>query len=240
MRINITVHGKGRPLVLFHGWGFDSQVWLPLLPALSGRYRVYLVDLPGFGLSTHMPWDAFKLALLSQLPDYFSLMGWSMGGLFATRLAIEEPARVAHLLNITSSPRFVKEDSWPGVDLQKLSVFYNNLNQDPEKTRAEFIQLQLQGQIIPATITAPPPTLTALRAGLELLLNWDLRHALLQYDQPVCYMFGRLDAIISREVLPAMQKKYPNFNYVLFARAAHMPFLSHESQFIDELEDFLQ
>lgn len=240
MTINIITHGRGSPLVLFHGWGFDSQVWHSLLPDLQSRHELYLVDLPGFGLSPQMDWEAFKSNLLPQLPERFALLGWSMGGLFATRLAIEEPARVSHLLNVASSPRFVKDDLWPGVDLQKLKIFYDELIHDPEKTRAEFIRLQLQGQVFPISFTSPAPGFPALRAGLELLLNWDFRQALLQYNQPVCYLFGRLDAIISREVMPVMQKNYPDFDYVLFKKAAHMPFLSHSKQFIDELERFIQ
>ena len=106
--LNITVHGRGKALVLLHGWGFDSQIWHSIQPELSNRYQLYLVDLPGFGLSPSVDWENFKSILLKQLPAHFAIAGWSMGGLFATRLAIEAPCRVSHLLNIASSPCFIR------------------------------------------------------------------------------------------------------------------------------------
>ncbi|HGK6671911.1 TPA: alpha/beta fold hydrolase, partial [Legionella pneumophila] len=60
MNLHINIQGKGRPLVFFHGWGFDHRVWLPLARLLSTRYCLYLVDLPGFGQSPVMSWEVFK------------------------------------------------------------------------------------------------------------------------------------------------------------------------------------
>ena len=43
--------GTGEPLVLIHGIGSRWQLWQPLLPALSSRFDVIALDLPGFGAS---------------------------------------------------------------------------------------------------------------------------------------------------------------------------------------------
>lgn len=123
MKINIHSYGKGFPLVFFHGWGFDSQIWLPLVSKLSMDYQLILVDLPGFGHSSIMDWDSFKELLMAQLPHQFALIGWSMGGLYAMRLAVEEPGRVDYLVNVTSSPRFLNSDLWPGVSLDVFKRF---------------------------------------------------------------------------------------------------------------------
>src|SRR3990167_6159175 len=96
-------------LVFLHGWGFDHHIWHPLVDKMShhdypGDY--YLVDLPGFGQSPMMDWDAFKTALMTQCPGQWILIGWSLGGLLATRLALEIPQRVTRLINVASIPRF--------------------------------------------------------------------------------------------------------------------------------------
>ncbi len=240
MKINITTHGSGKPLVLFHGWGFDSQIWHSIVPSMSEQYQLYLVDLPGFGLTPYMDWDKFKSQLLRQVPDSFALIGWSMGGMVATRLAIEEPTRVTHLVNIASSPRFIKDAKWPGVDMQVFSAFYDNLACDPANTLEQFIKLQTQGHAVPVTPSTIRPSMAGLREGLELLVNWDLRQPLEVINTPACFMFGRLDAITPRTTLSAMQASYPDFQYVLFPKAAHIPFLSHPLQFVAALEGFLQ
>lgn len=234
---HIIMQGKGKPVVLFHGWGFDSQIWVSLLPALTNQYQLYLVDLPGFGLTPHMEWEAFKTALLKYLPMKFALVGWSMGGLLATRLAIEHPDHVTHLINVTSSPYFIRETHWPGIAYPIFRDFYQALASNPQQTLREFITLQLQEQKV---LTGRPPSLNGLRAGLDLLMSWDLRQNLTQLTQPVCYMFGRLDAIVPRKTMVTMQTLFPHFDYTLFPKAAHAPFLSHQKDFITALERFLQ
>lgn len=239
MNLHINIQGKGRPLVFFHGWGFDHRVWLRLAHFLSDRYCLYLVDLPGFGQSPVMSWDAFKKQLLQQLPEHFALVGWSMGGLFATRLALEEPERITYLLNIASSPRFIKEKNWPGVEQAIFNNFFLKLASEPTRTISEFIALQLKDQSYNYRFP-PNPSLPGLEAGLQVLADWDLRQSLYTFTKPTGFMFGRLDTITPRMTMVTMQKLYPAFDYMMFDKAAHMPFLSHQDEFIAILERIFQ
>jgi pimeloyl-[acyl-carrier protein] methyl ester esterase len=238
VNINIVFEGQGNPLVLFHGWGFDSHIWYSLIPQLGQSHRLYLIDLPGFGSSSLMTWDRFKEELLKQLPDEFWLAGWSMGGLIATRLAIEAPHRVTHLVNIASSPYFIKDDTWPGINSDIFNTFYQNLTNNPAKTLNDFLNLQLQGQIVPLC-SELPINQDGLQYGLDLLVHWDLRPQLNGLKMPVLYLFGRLDGIVPRKLMSIMQTRYPQFNYIMFSKAAHAPFLSHPNEFIAVLKDFL-
>lgn len=236
--LNIVVRGNGPPLVFFHGWGFDHEIWLPLANHIDKRYQLFLVDLPGFGLSLPMSWDDYKRNLLNYLPAHFALAGWSMGGLFATRLAIEEPQLVTHLINIASSPRFIKEKNWPGISKRVFDHFFVNLVTNPQLAITQFVSLQSKNQICPHRDGRMPDP-ESLKEGLHLLTNWDLREPLRFFTKPTCFMFGRLDAIIPRTTMTAMQKSYPHFTYVLFDKAAHMPFISHQDAFIAALEQMI-
>jgi pimeloyl-[acyl-carrier protein] methyl ester esterase len=237
MSVHVVVHGRGCPLVLFHGWGFDVRIWHSLLPRLTTQYQLYLVDLPGFGLTPSMAWDSFQEVLLEQLPPRFALAGWSMGGLCATRLAIDAPTRVSHLVNIASSPRFIRDKGWPGVDGKIFRAFYHELAYNPQQTLEAFIQLQLHGQSMTLGYT---PSIDGLKSGLDLLVNWDLREYLTCLTIPVLYIFGRLDTITPRKTMATMQAMYPHFDYKMLATAAHAPFLSNPDEFITVLEGFVQ
>ncbi|CEG56841.1 alpha/beta fold hydrolase [Legionella fallonii] len=239
MNVHIKRYGQGMPLVFFHGWGFDHQIWLSLIPELQNHYELVLVDLPGFGRTDMMDWPTFKRFLLEFLPREFAIAGWSMGGLYATRLAIEEPKRVLYLLNINSSPRFVAEESWPGVTKEVFSHFYKNLSLDISKTLNEFIALQVNKSNIQFSLGAPPSR-DGLESGLSILDEWDLREEIRDLLQPTCYMFGRLDPITPVKTMHKMQLDYPDFKYVLFNKAAHMPFLSHSELFIKEILEFIK
>ncbi|HRD68522.1 MAG TPA: alpha/beta fold hydrolase [Legionella sp.] len=239
MNVNIYNEGRGTPLVFFHGWGFDGSIWHSLLPYLIKSYHVYLVDLPGFGLTPMMNWDEFKSDLLKKLPTNFALAGWSLGGLYATRLAIEEPARVLKLLNIASSPRFPTDDLWPGIAPNVFTQFFSNLSRDSKQTLQNFLLLQLQENNVSFSLGIPPSE-SGLASGLNILHRWDLREKLKSINIPVYYMFGRLDSITPVKTMNVMQSHYPDFKYKIFNKSAHMPFLSETDLFITELTGFIQ
>lgn len=237
----MTKYGHGTPVLLFHGWGFNQSIWTGLLPKLTHKYTVYLVDLPGFGTSKYQDWQNFKLSLLSLLPPKFALLGWSMGGLYATRLALEEPDRVSCLFNIASSPHFLASKSWPGILPQAFQKFYQQLQHNPQKMLTDFIELQLpDNNCHSKQYIGAPPDIQGLKAGLDTLLNWDFRDKIMQLTIPVCYSFGRLDSIVPYKTLSVMNTRYPEFNYVSFRCSAHAPFLSEDTLFLSELEAFIQ
>ncbi|TAL58494.1 MAG: alpha/beta fold hydrolase [Legionella sp.] len=238
MNIHLHKYGQGSPLVFFHGWGFDSQIWHSLIPILETQYQVILVDLPGFGLSEMMEWQEFKTQLLALLPEQFTLIGWSLGGLFATRLAIEEPQRVNLLFNCCSSPCFVAKSSWPGVPLEVFQTFYRNLTSDLQATLNDFVSLQTNKKKVTLSHNAFP-SFTALQSGLTILESWDLRNDLNTLGMPTHYLFGRLDPITPIKTMQAMTIDYPQFTYTVLQKSAHMPFLSEQQEFIRILRDSL-
>ncbi|MCR9191143.1 MAG: alpha/beta fold hydrolase [Gammaproteobacteria bacterium] len=237
-QIAIESYGSGSPLVLFHGWGFDSSIWTPLLPdllALPSAHQIILVDLPGFGQSPVLAWDEFKSQLLERLPEKFAIAGWSLGGLFATRLAIEAPQRITSLINIASSPYFISEEAWPGIDMAVLEAFYQRFQADPQQTLQQFVQAQVQKK----WQYQGKEQMHGLEAGLLALKQWDFRAALQQCSMPITYIFGRFDIIVPYQLMTTMQSAYPNFRYALLPQAAHMPFLSHQQLFMNELKAIL-
>ena len=48
-----TLEGEGIPLVLIHGYPLDHSIWDPIVPLLTGSYKVIVPDLRGFGAHPH-------------------------------------------------------------------------------------------------------------------------------------------------------------------------------------------
>lgn len=232
MTIHLSISGQGMPLVLFHGWGFDSRIWGQLTPHLIQHYTVILVDLPGFGLTPSLGWEAFQKELLARLPEKFAMVGWSLGGLVAMRIACEAVGRVSHLVCIASSPKFVSDDSWPGVPFEKMHQFKERLQKEPQKVLNEFTALQVPGCLGNAFAS---PTIEGLTTGLEWLLRWDLREAIKTLALPVLFMFGRLDSIVPSATMGAMQRAYPQFEYQMVKKSAHSIFLTHTEEVVAAL-----
>jgi pimeloyl-ACP methyl ester carboxylesterase len=74
--------GKGKLVLLIHGWGDNAATFKALQEDLSGKYTVLAVDLPGFGGSA-----LFLQALLKKLklPEPYALIGHSNGGALVIR-----------------------------------------------------------------------------------------------------------------------------------------------------------
>lgn len=245
-QLAIESFGEGVPLVLLHGWGFDRRIWHAIIPdvlALPVAHQLILVDLPGFGDSSMLTWSEFKDKVLADLPEQFILGGWSLGGLFATRLASEAPHRVKQLLQIASSPCFIQHSEWPGISPELLDDFYQRFMLAPHETRQQFVYAQLgSGQANMSNLIESREQVEhgmGLQDGLLALKSWDLRENLLNMTTPIAYLFGRLDRIVPYKTMTSLQNKYPQGHYTLFQRAAHMPFLSHRKEFIDWLKVIL-
>jgi len=112
VRLNLWRRGQGRPLVLLHGLFGSSNNWAPLAAALEPSFDVIAPDLRNHGRSPHDP-DAGIAAMASDLVELFDalelrrvfLLGHSLGGRVAMRLALDHPGRVERLLVADMAPR---------------------------------------------------------------------------------------------------------------------------------------
>jgi len=111
-RIAWYERGQGQPLVMLTGTGSTMSEWDPaLLRLLARRRRLILFDYPGVGMSGAWHGRSFDSLADStaQLMEAIHLpradvLGWSMGGFVAQRLAIEHPGRVSHLVLAATNP----------------------------------------------------------------------------------------------------------------------------------------
>jgi pimeloyl-ACP methyl ester carboxylesterase len=104
--VRYEIAGKGDPVVLVHGLSGSTRWWNRNVPDLAEHYRVYLVNLPGFG-ALRRSGPRFVLAeatswLLAWMEavglESAHLVGHSMGGYLSLRLAARRPEAVGRLV----------------------------------------------------------------------------------------------------------------------------------------------
>jgi pimeloyl-ACP methyl ester carboxylesterase len=111
-RIAWYERGQGPPLVMLTGTGSTMAEWDPaLVRLLAPHHRLILFDYPGVGMSG--PWHGRSFdSLANATADLMGaihlpaadVLGWSMGGFVAQRLAIDHPGRVSRLVLAGTNP----------------------------------------------------------------------------------------------------------------------------------------
>jgi len=105
------VKGEGDPLILIHGFFFDSHMWDASIEILSQKYTVYAIDLWGFGYSSRDPLDYGYPLYTTQLLNFMDalsipkahLVGQSMGGGTAINFAISQRDRVNKIVLVNAA-----------------------------------------------------------------------------------------------------------------------------------------
>ena len=239
-------------LVLLHGWGLNAEVWQSIVPRLSPHFRLHLVDLPGYGRSQAV--GALSLAemaqwLLPHLPPRALLLGWSLGGLVATELALRAPQQIAGLISVASSPCFTAGEAWPGIKPETLATFRTQLNSDFQRTVERFLALQTLGtdsarqdarRLKEVVLAQPMPPVTVLDGGLAILREVDLRDRLPHIEMPFLRLYGALDGLVPRRIASLLDAMLPASPSVVMEKAAHAPFISHPDAFCQHILDFRQ
>lgn len=249
MSISVEQMGAGPDLVLLHGWGMNSAVWQGIAPTLAKHFRLHLVDLPGFGRSPladdgdyTLPWLAERVGEV--MPEHATVLGWSLGGLVASQIALDRPTQVAQLVTLASSPCFVARDEWPGIAPKVLDNFQAMLGHDFSLTIERFLAIQALGseharddirQLKEWLAQRPAPHPRALAAGLEILADADLRDEMLRWQGPWLRIYGRLDSLVPKATIPLLDQRYPASRSILFEKASHAPFISHPDEFCQRL-----
>ncbi|HCR1052719.1 TPA: pimeloyl-ACP methyl ester esterase BioH [Enterobacter kobei] len=206
-----------------------------------------MVDLPGYGRSHGygaMTLEEMAQEVLNAAPQHAIWLGWSLGGLVASQIALYWPERVNALVTVASSPCFSAQETWPGIKPDVLAGFQQQLSDDFQRTVERFLALQTMGTetarqdaraLKQVVLSLPMPDVEVLNGGLEILKTVDLREPLAALTMPHLRIYGYLDGLVPRKVVPLLDSLWPDSESQVIAKAAHAPFISHPTEFCSAL-----
>ncbi|XP_050230008.1 pheophytinase, chloroplastic isoform X2 [Mercurialis annua] len=129
-KIHYLVQGEGLPIVLIHGFGASVFHWRYNIPELAKKYKVYALDLLGFGWSDKALIEYDAVVWRDQVVDFMKeivkepavIVGNSLGGFAALMSAAELPAQATGVVLLNSAGQF------------------GNANELSNKTEESFLQ----------------------------------------------------------------------------------------------------
>ena len=227
-------------MVFLHGWQSEGLVWQNIARQLAKQeFRIYLLDLPGFGGST-LPKIPFCVKDYCDIAANFAkrtglekiiLIGHSFGGRIAIKLAAEQPELVKKLMLVDADGLRVNNRSGGAVGfLAKLAKPF---------FRPRFMQ-GLRRKIYRALGSADYIESGALRETYLKITSEDLSDYLPKIEQPTLIVWGENDQETPLKMAKIMQAKIPNSQLKIIKNAGHFSFLDQPPNFYNLLLDFLK
>ncbi|KKR51568.1 MAG: hydrolase alpha/beta domain protein [Candidatus Levybacteria bacterium GW2011_GWC1_40_19] len=234
--------GSGRPLILLHGWGQDVSSFWGLVPLLKNKFRLYLIDLPGFGRS-ELPKKSFTVQDYADVIKKFIkqkklekpiVLGHSLGGRVAIKLASSNPNLIDKLIlegaaGIKPKQGLLKIGAYIPAKIFRFLI--PNIFNLKTKIRHKFYKV-----IGSDYINAGP-----LRETLKNILAEDLTQDLKKINNETLLIWGDRDPNpqSSISIGKKMYRLIKNSRIEVIEEAGHFPHLENPKMFAYYVKEFV-
>jgi pimeloyl-ACP methyl ester carboxylesterase len=248
--VHYEVYGRGRPVILLHGWLGSWGLWQETMSYLGRFYRTYALDFWGFGESGKKR-DTYDVEDFVSLVDQFMeqlgisqapLVGHSMGGTVSLAVAIRYPHRVRKVVVVGSPIVGSSLNILLKLSGRRLfaSVLYRNM---------WFFKLYYR--IMAPLYTKDPrwpemmnrdlskTTLESFLYSIASLRKTDLRLNLDAIKIPAMGMYGDKDIVVHPQQWKPMLAGISHARIERFHDAGHFIMLDDPKRFSELLKDFL-
>lgn len=243
--INYEVYGEGTPIILLHGWLTTLETMRPLANNLCKNFKVYLVDVVGFGKSD-----------LPEHPLHTDDFGDFLAG-FIKELGIKNPILIGHsnggrmIINavgrgIVSPKKVVLIDS-AGIKPKRslgyyLKVaFYKSgkfiLNLLPNTKNMKKFKEKLRNNVGSDDYKA---SANVLKETMKLIVNEDQTNLLPKINVPTLLIWGSLDTATPIADAKKMEKLIPDCGLVEYAGSTHYSYLENINNVNAVLNEFFK
>jgi 4,5:9,10-diseco-3-hydroxy-5,9,17-trioxoandrosta-1(10),2-diene-4-oate hydrolase len=260
-RIAYQEAGEGPTVILVHGGGPGaygySNFRKNMMPLAAAGNHVVVIDLPGYGQSGfRMSEDGLFAPMAEALLDLIdhlgvpkaSLVGNSLGGGSAIRLALDHPDRVDKLILMGPGGSLPATSTFPSEGLMRMLTFYDGegptlakldkvidlLVFDRSSITQELLEERFRMATLPETMANPPLKGAALNPKNEL---W--RDKIEQLEHPTLLIWGAEDRVLPLDMAFIYLKRMQNADMHIFSKCGHWAQWERPAEFNELVANFL-
>jgi pimeloyl-ACP methyl ester carboxylesterase len=259
-KVHYVEAGNGQPIILIHGFLCHSAMWKKNIDALAEKFKVYAIDLWGWGYSERLNEREYSFERYGkQIVGFMealnikkaTLVGHSMGGGISVWVAAHYPERVDRLILVDPAVipypmttigkiyqlPFVGEfvNAIPGEALIKNNIKTNRFY-DKNKVTEEYCKEVLQPLCIKGSYAGG---MFILRNVFKEPLVESEANLLVKMAIPTLIIHGREDKAIPLDRSKRLNDLWKGSKLVIFDKAGHSPHEEHPEKFNKLAIDFL-
>ena len=242
--INYISEGEGENVIVLHGWGANIDTVMPIINILKEKYRVYAIDLPGFGKS-QQPLDVMSsfeyVEIIRGFMDKLNIkrttfVGHSFGGKLSIIMGANYPSQVEKIVLIDSAGLIPKRGLnyyFKVYSFKTLRFFYKNLffwlanEKRMEKFYKKFGSDDYQDSS------------GIMRKILVKVVNENLKPLLKEIEASTLIIWGDMDMDTPLYMAKTMESEIPDCGLVVLEGTGHYSYLDDYHKFSLILKAFL-
>jgi len=258
-RTHYIEKGEGEPIILLHGFVYDSYLWTANIDALARHFKVYALDLWGCGYSTRDPLDYGYPLYAEQILQFMnslgiqrvSLVGQSMGAGTAIHFCTYHRQRVNKLLLVAAAglpnpmPLLARFFNLPAI-----GEFFLRLNTDAIRKMALTVFFIHNKKLVTKSYFENVTRFHKIKNSTEIGLTIQRKqffdklsneiHQLAEMEVPILLVWGREDKAIPLQRGQEMHRILKRSRLEILDHAGHVPNFECAEKFNELAVDFLR
>lgn len=241
-KINYEVKGEGKNVIILHGWLASLETMKPIAKHLQKRFKVYNVDVIGFGKSD-LPKEPFHTDDFGNfLNDFIHalkienpiLIGHSNGGRTILNYAGRQLGKINKIVLIDSAGIKPKRKLSYYIKVYTFKVLKKIL---PNTKATQKIREKVLGRFGSTDYKNSPEV---LRKTMSNIVNEDMKEILPNIQAPTLLIWGTNDTATPMRDAKIMEKLIPNAGLVTYEGAGHFSYLDRLPNFLVVLDEFFK
>lgn len=238
------------PLVILHGLLGSSRNWHAAGRDLAERFHVFALDLRNHGNSPHHP-EMRHAAMARDVIEWIdarglapvALLGHSLGGHLAMKIACDRPDAVRLLFVVDVAPRRYPSEATPVLALRRLDLVAIRSRRDADAALAPAIpdgptrRFLLTNLVLADGAAHWRVDLEAISANLDAIRDTSLRPGD-RFDGPTCFLVGERSDFFGAGDVPAVRRHFPEARIVTIPACGHLPHFEKRREFVDAVFRF--